>query len=119
MIYSKAGVRIDWFKLTSSEKTAKSAHWACNFFQQLADPNSTLITDKSLSRSVDENIFFNFTMYLSDLQFFHLAPKPSSLAFKNRAYGAKKNCFHPSFTNLRRTAGELNLFGYNARHKSA
>ena len=57
MIFSKAGVKIEWWMLKSAEVAAKSAHWAFNFFQLLATPNSTLITDKSYNRLIEDNIF--------------------------------------------------------------
>ena len=115
MIFSKAGVRIDWWKLVSSEKTAKSAHWAFNFFQQLADPNASLVTDTSYDRLVDDNIFFHSTNYVFELKLEHISPKAACLSWKDKTYGAKKNAFDPSFTNLRRTRGRLDLFGRSVR----
>lgn len=115
MLFSKAGVRIDFWKLVSSNKTAKSAQWLKQFFHQLRTSYAPLVADKSFNGLAQDDILFQFdAIHLHNSAFLHMPQKPCVHITKNGLAGARQNLFHSSFTNMIKK-GHFGVIGKNAR----
>jgi hypothetical protein len=73
MLFSKAGVRIDWNKLKSSDYTAKSAQLAKYFFDQLRTPDALLFVPEGFDTPLADCILYAFNArHVYNIQFAHM-----------------------------------------------